>query len=53
MAEEIRRRRTHIADYILMGAALCFLISFPMEDFFWGGLLSHLSGAALIGGLAD
>ena len=53
MAEEIRRRRTHIADYILIGAALCFLISFPMEDFFWGGLLSHLSGAALIGGLAD
>ena len=36
MAEEIRRRRTHIADYILIGAALCFLISFPMEDFFWG-----------------
>lgn len=54
MAREAQQqRRTHIADYILIIAALCVLFSFPFEDFFWGGLLSHLSAAALIGGLAD
>ncbi|WP_075573175.1 DUF445 domain-containing protein [Megasphaera coli] len=45
--------RTHIADYILVAAAICLLLTYPFEDFFWGGLLAHLSGAALIGGLAD
>ncbi len=54
MAREAQQqKRTHIADYILIIAALCVLFSFPFEDFFWGGLLSHLSAAALIGGLAD
>ena len=54
MAREAQqKKRTHIADYILIIAALCVLFSFPFEDFFWGGLLSHLSAAALIGGLAD
>lgn len=54
MAREAQqKKRTHIADYILIIAALCVLFSFPFEDFFGGGLLSHLSAAALIGGLAD
>lgn len=54
MAREAQQQKcTHIADYILIIAALCVLFSFPFEDFFWGGLLSHLSAAALIGGLAD
>ena len=54
MAREAQqKKRTHIADYILIIAALCVLFSFPFEDFFWGGLLSHLSAAALIGGLSD
>lgn len=54
MAREAQQqKRTHIADYILIIAALCVLFSFPFEDFFWGGLLSHLSAAALIGVLAD
>lgn len=46
-------RRSHIAGYILVIAALLLLLSYPVRDLFWGGLIMHLSGAALIGGLAD
>ena len=45
--------RSHIANYILIIAALLLLFSYPFRDLFWGGLIMHLSGAALIGGLAD
>lgn len=46
-------RRSHIAGYILVITALLLLLSYPVRDLFWGGLIMHLSGAALIGGLAD
>ena len=41
--------RSHIANYILIIAALLLLFSYPFRDLFWGGLIMHLSGAALIG----
>ena len=46
-------RRSHIAGYTLVITALLLLLSYPVRDLFWGGLIMHLSGAALIGGLAD
>ena len=46
-------RRSQIANYILIIAAIVLLLSYPFQDFFAGGLLTHLAGAALIGGLAD
>lgn len=46
-------RRSQIANYILILAAIILLLAYPFQDFFWGGLLTHLAGAALIGGLAD
>ena len=46
-------QRSYIANYILAAAAVLFLLTYPFRDLFWGGLLSHLSGAAVIGGLAD
>lgn len=46
-------RRSQIANYILAAAAILLLLAYPFQDFFWGGLLTHLAGAALIGGLAD
>lgn len=48
-----RQGRSYIANYILAVAALLLLFSYPFRDLFWGGLIMHLSGAALIGGLAD
>ena len=46
-------RRSQIANYILIIAAIILLLAYPFQDFFAGGLLTHLAGAALIGGLAD
>ena len=46
-------RRSQIANYILITAAVLLLLAYPFQDFFVGGLLTHLAGAALIGGLAD
>lgn len=46
-------RRSQIANYILILAAIILLLAYPFQDFFWGGLLTHLASAALIGGLAD
>ncbi|KMO86569.1 hypothetical protein AB840_07585 [Megasphaera cerevisiae DSM 20462] len=46
-------RRSRIANYILGIAAVILLLAYPFQDFFWGGLWTHLAGAALIGGLAD
>lgn len=46
-------KRSQIANYILAAAAIILLLAYPFQDFFWGGLLTHLAGAALIGGLAD
>ena len=45
--------RSHIANYILAGAAVVFLFTYPLQDIWLCALLSHLSGAAFIGGLAD
>ena len=50
---ETAEHRSHIASYILVIAAVLLLLSYPFRDLFWGGLIMHLSGAALIGGLAD
>ena len=49
----IVQKRTHIANYILVIAAIVLLLAYPVRDLFWGGLLTHVAGAALIGGLAD
>lgn len=46
-------RRSRIANYILITAAVLLLLAYPFQDFFWGGFLTHLASAALIGGLAD
>jgi uncharacterized membrane-anchored protein YjiN (DUF445 family) len=46
-------RRSYIANYILIIAAVLLLLAYPFRDLFWGGFLTHLAGAALIGGLAD
>ncbi len=48
-----RPKRCQIANIILASAAAVLLLAYPFQDFFWGGLLTHLAGAALIGGLAD
>ena len=45
-------RRSRIANYILITAAVLLLLAYPFQDFFWGGFLTHLASAALIGGLA-
>lgn len=45
--------RSYIANYILIVAVVMFLLTYPLQDIWWCGLLSHLSGAAFIGGLAD
>lgn len=44
---------SQIARNILIIAAIILLLAYPFQDFFWGGLLTHIAGAALIGGLAD
>lgn len=48
-----QKRRSQLANYILVTAAVVLLLAYPFQDFFLGGLLTHLAGAALIGGLAD
>ena len=48
-----RTKRSQIANYILAAAVVVLLLAYPFNDYFWGGLLSHLAGAALVGGLAD
>lgn len=45
--------RTHAATYILIAAAIMLLAAFPFRDTFCGGFFTHVSSAALIGGLAD
>lgn len=45
--------RSYIANYILATAAIVFLLTYPLQDIWICGLLSHLAGAAFIGGLAD
>ena len=46
-------KRSQIANDILAAAAIILLLAYPFQDCFWGGLLTHLAGAALIVGLAD
>lgn len=46
-------KRSQIANYILIVAAVLLLVAYPFKDLFLGGLLTHLASAALIGGLAD
>ena len=49
--DTIMSARVIVAVAGMEGALL--LLSYPVRDLFWGGLIMHLSGAALIGGLAD
>lgn len=51
MEQNIKRSR--IANYILATAAIILLLAYPFQDYFIGGLLTHMAGAAFIGGLAD
>lgn len=51
--EITKQSRSYVANYILIIAAIVLLLSYPFRDLFAGGLLTHLAGAALIGGLAD
>jgi uncharacterized membrane-anchored protein YjiN (DUF445 family) len=47
-------RHSHIANYILIAMVIILLLAYPFkDDFFFGGLLTHMAGAAVIGGLAD
>lgn len=47
-------RRSHIANYILVTMVVILLLAYPFkDDFFLGGLLTHMASAAVIGGLAD
>lgn len=41
------------ATWILAVMAVLFLGAYPFRDQFWWGLLCHMAGAGLIGGLAD
>lgn len=34
-------RRSQIANYILITAAVLLLLAYPFQDFFVGGLLTH------------
>jgi|GEM_PF-61210 len=52
-ASQQQIHRSYIANYILAIAAILFLLTYPLQDRWWGAFLSHLSGAAFIGGLAD
>ncbi|WP_101912836.1 DUF445 domain-containing protein [Megasphaera vaginalis (ex Bordigoni et al. 2020)] len=46
-------KRSHIAEYILVLAAILLLLAYPFTDSFGGSLVTHMAAAALIGGLAD
>lgn len=41
------------ANVLLVVAAIIFLITYPFRHDMWIGLIVHISGAAMIGGLAD
>lgn len=45
--------RSYIANYILAAMVVILLLAYPFQDYFIGGLLTHMAGAAVIGGLAD
>ncbi|PNH21983.1 DUF445 domain-containing protein [Megasphaera hutchinsoni] len=53
--EEVKTTRPHtqIANYILGIAVVALLLAYPVRTLFWGGMITHVAGAALIGGLAD
>ena len=48
-----KRKNSNIATWILLIFSVVFLITYPFHDNFWGGLISSLCCAAMIGGLAD
>lgn len=43
----------HGATWLLVVMGAIFLASYPFHHDPWGGLITHVSGAAMIGGLAD
>ena len=44
-------RRSRIANYILITAAVLLLLAYPFQDFFWGGFLTHLAVLLLLAAL--
>ena len=42
-----------IATIVLVLAGMVFLLTYPFREYWWMGLVMHMSGAAMIGGLAD
>lgn len=42
-----------LANLILLIAMMLFLISYPFNKTFWGGLIFSFASAALVGGIAD
>lgn len=49
----VERKNSNIATWILLIFSIIFFISYPFHDSFLGGLISSLCCAAMIGGLAD
>lgn len=49
--EQIWKKR--IANIILALVTIVFFVSFPWRENWWIGLLCHMAGAAMVGGLAD
>lgn len=48
-----KHKRRGLANIVLVVMGLLFLFTYPFRANLWGALLMHISGAALIGGLAD
>ena len=48
-----KHKRRGLANIVLVVMGLLFLFAYPFRANLWGALLMHISGAALIGGLAD
>lgn len=46
-------KNVYKAGITLAGAAIGFVVSYPVQYSFWGGLLHSGFGAAMVGGLAD
>lgn len=49
----MRKNNQAKATILLLIVTACFLISYPFNYNFWGGLISSICSAAMIGGLAD
>lgn len=42
-----------MATIVLLFMTVIFLIAYPYKAYVWGAFIMHMSGAAMIGGLAD